>query len=388
MSKLKYLFNVLRHPVKALRSSKAVSNITKSPAFTDTIKKLYNDPNTRRMSFDDLESGAWKNASNTATKALTNYGDDVAKGVANYGDDALRTVDKMGDTLPDRTFEFTNRFGQNVSADYNKPGIWNVGGKTFHDLSEGDLRTSQNVLKEELLNKRTDRGHPYDFTESRPPLSAYFIPPEYEAVTDYDPDDGFTDYDLIEIPGTARPHKNTALGRWYANKVNMPALESPSFEAPPLQTPPSLTTTDAYGSRSIDGWTPYDEFPQRLGQRTDLIDSADFPDGFTNPDDFARYYDSVELGYSPAEFEDGMWNTIHSNDVNSMVLAHNLLKQQELNMPMSPRTFEQAKMLVNKYLEPGYYATKSRSMPNQQFVRQHKLDGTLYDLYDRILNAF
>lgn len=38
------------------------------------------------------------------------------------------------------------------------------------------------------------------------------------------------------------------------------------------------------------GYSPYDE------------DSVLFPDGFGNPDDFARYYDSLELGYVPDRF--------------------------------------------------------------------------------------
>lgn len=127
--------------------------------------------------------------------------------------------------------------------------------------------------------------------------------------------------------------------------------------------------------------------PADFGQRKRLIDSIDYPDGFTNPDDYARYYDSLELGFVPKEFYiDPFGKEYYARDLNTMSLAGNLLHQQELNMPMSPRTFDQAHMLVDKYLEPGYYATKDRSMPHQKYVRNAKLEGTLYDLYEDILN--
>ena len=50
-------------------------------------------------------------------------------------------------------------------------------------------------------------------------------------------------------------------------------------------------------------------------------DSPYFPDGFASPDDFARYYDSLELGYTPIEFgwdsyDESFSDTVDSNDWN------------------------------------------------------------------------
>lgn len=140
-----------------------------------------------------------------AVGAVAKYGDDAARAVANYGDDALAVVDKVDDVLPDRTFEFTNPFGQVVSADYNKPGVWNIDGKTFHDIPESYALTNQNVLKEELLNKRTGLGKPDagDFIDEAMVLGEAF--PKDQLVESTDP--------------RWRPHKNTALGRWFERNV-------------------------------------------------------------------------------------------------------------------------------------------------------------------------
>lgn len=159
-------------------------------------------------------------------KGVVNYGDDAAKLVTNYGDDALNVANKVDDFVPDRTFEFTNPFGQAVSADYSKPGVWNIDGKTFHDVPENSLLTNQNVLKEELLNKRT--GREYLNAVPREGSDVKFLG-DATQLFDYDNremfkrGDGFTitlpyhmpSEDLVYDYTTLRPHKNTALGRWY-----------------------------------------------------------------------------------------------------------------------------------------------------------------------------
>lgn len=160
-------------------------------------------------------------------KGVANYGDDVAKIATNYGDDVGRAVGSVDDALP---FEFTNRFGQTVSADYNKPGLWNIDSDTFHDRLEGDLLTNQAVLKEELLNKRT--GREYLNAIPREGSDVKFLG---DAVRhfDYNNREMFKRGPVtINLPGwmpsedlvfdrntTLRPHLNTALGRWYTQAM-------------------------------------------------------------------------------------------------------------------------------------------------------------------------
>lgn len=189
------------------------------------------------------------NLNNLFKKLVTEYGDDALALVADKGDDALAIADKVDDFIPDRTFEFTNPFGQVVSADYNKPGIWNIDGKTFHDLPENYALTNQSVLKEELLNKRT--GREYLNIMPREGSDVKFLGDATQFFDDgnremFKRGDGFTitlpyhmpSEDLVYDYTTLRPHKNTALGRWYgdnalavANKVDdfLPAFEDPSL---------------------------------------------------------------------------------------------------------------------------------------------------------------
>lgn len=142
-----------------------------------------------------------------------------------------------------------------------------------------------------------------------------------------------SDHNLYNI----RPHKNTALGKYYQKQLNSkPHLTSSEFvnnykaqmhdksetrellnlfperyaNAPteldlanaPLSEEPvnfKLDSTPDYDSMIID--------PRDYGQDPALIDSVDYPDGFRNPEDFARYYDDLALGYrtSPSSMVDG-----------------------------------------------------------------------------------
>lgn len=194
------------------------------------------NPNTIKALFgklapyaDDVVKGV-ANYGDDALALVADKGDDVARAVANYGDDALAVVDKVDDFIPDRTFEFTNPFGQVVSADYNKPGVWNIDGKTFHDIPEPYALTNQNALKEELLNKRT--GREYLNSVPREGYDVKFLGDatphfDYNNRETFNRGDGFTttlpyhmpSEDLVYDRSTLRPHKNTALGRWYDNKV-------------------------------------------------------------------------------------------------------------------------------------------------------------------------
>jgi hypothetical protein len=96
--------------------------------------------------------------------------------------------------------------------------------------------------------------------------------------------------------------------------------------------------------------------PKRFGQKKHLIDSMDYPDGFIDPEDFARYYDSLELGFIPAEFADFDGTYIHPIKAphwRDEINAGKILNMQDrLGLPTSPKTIEQSKMLAKKYLNP------------------------------------
>lgn len=212
------------------------------------------NPNTIKALFSKLKP---------ATKAIAPMADDAAKGVIKYGDDAARAVTNYGD-------------------DFLPPA-------TFPDLN------AQAALKDRLLDKRL----PYDHFE-------YIAPPRAANELAADVIEGFQDSyywgrfprdtdilgpvtkevsternffpngtavmtpqlptsDLVVddvIPSeygykgfTLRPHKNTALGRWFANALNNPKTAtkynySIGPSAPPIYV--NGTRNPVYGKRFKD----------------------------------------------------------------------------------------------------------------------------------------
>ena len=202
--------------------------------------------------------------------AIVNYGDDAARLAANYGDDVLEAVGKSNfapwdlskdfDSYgPDDVLPFgTNSYGQTVIPLGNAGAI--IDGKTFHYPTK---YSPQNALKEKLLDKRIG-------VATRPES------PKLSNISEYaDPDFTFptttsvlgdailehswapTEYDFLDYAGSSiapydvfnqslanpistsgmviqtpevlngishsddgafglRPHRNTALGRWFA----------------------------------------------------------------------------------------------------------------------------------------------------------------------------
>lgn len=62
MNKLKALYGLLRHPIQSFKGTKAIKNLTHSPAFSDTLLNMvHNADPDQVMSFDDLLKGTWKN---------------------------------------------------------------------------------------------------------------------------------------------------------------------------------------------------------------------------------------------------------------------------------------------------------------------------------------
>lgn len=133
-------------------------------------------------------------------KGVANYGDDVARLAANYGDDAARIAQHTGDPLGG--FVETGPLGNTITHYMNVPGRVDIDGKPFHY----PIRyTPQNALKEKLLDARTGLGKPDagDFIDEAMVLGEAF--PKNQLVESTDPH--------------WRPHKNTALGRWFERNV-------------------------------------------------------------------------------------------------------------------------------------------------------------------------
>lgn len=78
--------------------------------------------------------------------------------------------------------------------------------------------------------------------------------------------------------------------------------------APLLDGVPRIDSlTDDFGVRVVDSLPHYPENIHKgmfSGYSPLLEGTVDYPDGFASPDSFAKYYDSLELGYVPKEWAD------------------------------------------------------------------------------------
>lgn len=134
-----------------------------------------------------------KLAANNVAGAVADYGDDAAAGVAKYTDD-------MSDLI--------------------------IKGKPIHEVPEGALWTPQNMLKDTLIAKRTGREPMWEPWEHREGTDVSHLGEAIERFN-YDNSPMYEfEADPIQVPhlpteqlvyrnGVLRPHKNTALGRWY-----------------------------------------------------------------------------------------------------------------------------------------------------------------------------
>lgn len=315
-----------------------------------------------------------------AAKTIANYGDDAAKALTTYGDDVIQSARNMPSTelhkhvLYDRAVAHgavPDKLDNLLKTDrFNKTKL-----PPFANADDLAAATAQT---DNIAKRIRDADAPAL-------TSTYDNPNGF----DWDLIETSDDYGLSEFDFRLNGARNYNLGPTddlisYLNNADSELAEIANLE----QFDP-----DAYKS-PLDSAPDYEAFtinPEDFYQRKDLIDSVDYPDGFTNPDDFARYYDSLELGYVPKEFNldidnDEFWRRAASDDRDDMALAYNLLKQQELHMPMSPQTFDQAHMLVKKRLEPGTWAVRNYSIPYRKYVRNAKDSGALYNLYEDILN--
>lgn len=326
-----------------------------------------------------------------AAKTVANYGDDVAQGIVKYGDDVASSYSPEMTRLLQTAHNYDSaishgaipskldKFLQPSAKSHINPraavatDIRDASLNPLWDASEIDLsKLTHNV--DDIVDT------PYSYANTQRGL---VLTGDNTGRYGYSPDwhNASTD-DLVR--------KSTHT--WKMRKDGDYEFPVPIAEDSYLQLDP-----DAYKSKM--SWEPDVNatvvLPQDFGQRASLIDSVDFPDGFTNPDDFARYYDALESGVVPKEFtpDEFAWagsgiigKQWDAEDRTAMELAYNLLNQSELGMPMGPRTFDQAQMLVKKYLEPSKTAMRDGGMPHQKFVKGRWQAGDLYDLYEDILN--
>lgn len=136
---------------------------------------------------------------------LAPMADDVAGAVANYGDDAARLIANNADDVTD-AFVKTGPLGNSITHYMNIPGRVDIDGKPFHYPFK---YTPQNALKEKLLDARTGLGKPdpSDFTEIATVFGREF------------PKD--------QLAYGMRPHRNTALGRWFDDMYVKALREDP-----------------------------------------------------------------------------------------------------------------------------------------------------------------
>lgn len=101
--------------------------------------------------------------------------------------------------------------------------------------------------------------------------------------------------------------------------------------------------------------------PTKFDQRKDLIGSMDFPDGFTHPDDFAKYYDALERGYTlNTDVETPYYYTTNPSLLehkwrkgrDAMTAGTLLSMHDSLHMPKSDATQAYSQMLAKKYIHP------------------------------------
>lgn len=122
--------------------------------------------------------------------------------------------------------------------------------------------------------------------------------------------------------------------------------------------------------------------PKAFGQQKHLINSMDYPDGFTNPDDFARYYDALERGYLTRSdiphhfYNPSLLADLFTKDRNAMIAGNLLSAQDAFHLPISDATLEQSQMIAEKYLHP-----------DNAFSYRPLSKNRMSKLYNKLLNS-
>ena len=181
-------------------------------------------------------------------KGVANYGDDAARLAANYGDDALRAVDKADDFLDDVTFldDFAIPNSPRTAQQHLKDELLfkrSPASLDVRDIPKLPATVPDGHVWERWGNENVSRRlHTYDspywggFPSTTEYLGDVFgdlgeglmptlsqnaikIPelPTSQLVAQTPAHGSWDDLSVVGL----RPHKNTALGRWFAK--NMPS---------------------------------------------------------------------------------------------------------------------------------------------------------------------
>lgn len=232
-------------------------------------------------------------------KGVANYGDDAARLIANNADDAARLATNYGDDVADDVARLSAYVSKHNAKSLDIP----LPVKTALQASEPDSLGFSNVPNQGVLSKLHDRLDdlpisPYNrykadrtfynavdnagwrgntvpnvsYTNQLGPQSLHF------ADVGGGPGDVWYEFDpgtvgvpdiprsgLVSTSKELRPHKNTALGRWYANAINNPSkryvsdvldIRNPNNIFDEL-SPGGLDLDDYYKGISFDDYLPF-----------------------------------------------------------------------------------------------------------------------------------
>ena len=101
--------------------------------------------------------------------------------------------------------------------------------------------------------------------------------------------------------------------------------------------PTDLDVPSTNGSfDSTPDYSALDIRPEYFGQHPELINSVDFPDGFTDPENYARYYDALEQGVITHDLRTQPQDIVPSNFKTSLIDFNNALPQdfQRKTLPL------------------------------------------------------
>ena len=319
---------------------------------------------------DDV-AGAVANYGDDALRLVSNYGDDAARLVVNSADDvakATRTVDGFlpPPDVPNKRAQHrlkeklansrqSKLSGNNIleepTMDFVGPGVHVYTPKEFNDIGWDEPY----FVKEDYMS-------PYDdfYTVRTPDIprswvskvnpGARYDSRNYDYLGDYlGTNKGnstlYTAYEPMDPVLGYRPHRNTAFGKWYSDKLReLKALEA--------SEPPEFTDLiDDFGVRTTapPHYEPKVKKSDFATYNPLLEGSVNFPDGFASPDDFARYYDSLELGYAPSDFitdslDDAFSGTVDADNWNDFWRAYHGTGPYADEGPLEAFFREQAKL--------------------------------------------
>lgn len=286
-------------------------------------------------------------------KALAPYSDDVAKGMSKYGDDALRAINtgNVREVAKD-LMSVADDVGS-VSL-YNNPNALNT--LAFVENSHADalqnimrnandVEAAEDVLLQPFMNSRKKA---LIANERAGKLAGLGVSPQVSKVGDSIISDGLSNSglskaydDLLETPyataggGTVMRYGPNPIDFEYAspleviggdvsgrayqveNNPKWALRKEGNYEFPVPVVDDSYLQLDPDAYKSGISWEPnFDDTDVRPemfpGYSSELVDSFIYPDGFYDPDGAAMYYDSLERGYTPDEYDGVDYYTYNS----------------------------------------------------------------------------